>query len=140
MPISRDDLSYLEIGKILKNYRKLSKIEFINYLKICIDKNKNCFRLNNYLVLPSFISSEKDFDIINLRIAKPNFITQKSVTSNLVNLDKKTHDTNFNNKIILLEHADPGFDWIFTRNPSGLITKYGGVASHMSIRCSELRL
>ena len=136
----RNDLSYLEIDKILKNYRKLSKIEFINYLKICIDKNKNCFRLNNYLVLPSFISSEKDFDIINLRIAKPNFITQKSVTSNLVNLDKKTHDTNFNNKIILLEHADPGFDWIFTRNPSGLITKYGGVASHMSIRCSELNL
>ncbi len=136
----RDDLSYLEIDKILKNYRKLSKNEFINYLKICIDKNKNCFRLNNYLVLPSFISSEKDFDIINLRIAKPNFITQKSVTSNLVNLDKKTHDTNFNNKIILLEHADPGFDWIFTRNPSGLITKYGGVASHMSIRCSELNL
>ena len=136
----RDDLSYLEIGKILKNYRKLSKIQFINYLKICIDKNKNRFRLNNYLVLPSFISSEKDFDIINLRIAKPNFITQKSVTSNLVNLDKKTHDTNFNNKIILLEHADPGFDWIFTRNPSGLITKYGGVASHMSIRCSELNL
>ena len=136
----RDDLSYLEIDKILKNYRKLSKIEFINYLKICIDKNKNYFRLNNYLVLPSFISSEKDFDIINLRIAKPNFITQKSVTSNLVNLDKKTHDTNFNNKIILLEHADPGFDWIFTRNPSGLITKYGGVASHMSIRCSELNL
>ena len=136
----RDDLSYLEIGKILKNYRKLPKNEFINYLKICINKNKNCFRLNNYLVLPSFISSEKDFDIINLRIAKPNFITQKSVTSNLVNLDKKTHDTNFNNKIILLEHADPGFDWIFTRNPSGLITKYGGVASHMSIRCSELNL
>ena len=136
----RDDLSYLEIDKILKNYRKLPKNEFINYLKICINKNKNCFRLNNYLVLPSFISSEKDFDIINLRIAKPNFITQKSVTSNLVNLDKKTHDTNFNNKIILLEHADPGFDWIFTRNPSGLITKYGGVASHMSIRCSELNL
>ena len=136
----RDDLSYLEIDKILKNYRKLPKNEFINYLKICINKNKNCFRLNNYLVLPSFISSEKDFDIINLRIAKPNFITQKSVTSNLVNLDKKNHDTNFNNKIILLEHADPGFDWIFTRNPSGLITKYGGVASHMSIRCSELNL
>ena len=136
----RDDLSYLEIDKILKNYRKLPKNEFVNYLKICINKNKNCFRLNNYLVLPSFISSEKDFDIINLRIAKPNFITQKSVTSNLVNLDKKTHDTNFNNKIILLEHADPGFDWIFTRNPSGLITKYGGVASHMSIRCSELNL
>ena len=44
------------------------------------------------------------------------------------------------NFVILLEHADPGFDWIFTHNPTGLITKYGGVASHMSIRCSELGL
>jgi len=41
------------------------------------------------------------------------------------------------NKIVLLENGDPGFDWIFTRNIAGLITKYGGVASHMSIRCAE---
>ena len=44
------------------------------------------------------------------------------------------------NKIVLIENADPGYDWIFTKNISGLITKYGGVASHMSIRCSELGL
>ena len=47
---------------------------------------------------------------------------------------------NLKNKIVLIENADPGYDWIFTRNPSGLITKYGGVASHMAIRCSELGL
>ena len=41
---------------------------------------------------------------------------------------------------VLLENADPGFDWIFTKNPAGLITKYGGVASHMSIRCAEIGL
>ena len=40
----------------------------------------------------------------------------------------------------MLENADPGYDWIFTRNSSGLITKYGGVASHMSIRCAELNM
>ena len=43
-------------------------------------------------------------------------------------------------KIILIENADPGFDWIFTKNPLALITKYGGVASHMAIRCSEIGL
>jgi len=37
----------------------------------------------------------------------------------------------------MLENGDPGYDWIFTRNPAGLITKYGGVASHMAIRCAE---
>ena len=28
----------------------------------------------------------------------------------------------------------------FTKNPAGLITKYGGVASHMAIRCAEIGL
>jgi phosphoenolpyruvate-protein kinase (PTS system EI component) len=40
----------------------------------------------------------------------------------------------------LIESADPGYDWIFGKNPSGLITKYGGAASHMAIRCAELNL
>ncbi len=52
----------------------------------------------------------------------------------------KSEKQNLSNKIILIENADPGYDWIFTKNISGLITKYGGVASHMAIRCSELGL
>ena len=40
----------------------------------------------------------------------------------------------------MIENADPGFDWIFSKNPSGLITKFGGMASHMAIRCAELNL
>ena len=45
-----------------------------------------------------------------------------------------------NNKIILIENADPGYDWIFSYKIRGLITKYGGVNSHMSIRCEEKQL
>ena len=44
------------------------------------------------------------------------------------------------NKIVLLESGEPGYDWIFTKNIAGLITKYGGVASHMSIRSAEFGL
>ena len=44
------------------------------------------------------------------------------------------------NKIILIESADPGYDWIFSKNIKGLITKYGGANSHMAIRCSEFRI
>jgi phosphoenolpyruvate-protein kinase (PTS system EI component) len=40
----------------------------------------------------------------------------------------------------MIKNADPGYDRIFTINPSGLITQYGGVASHMAIRCAELAL
>ena len=44
------------------------------------------------------------------------------------------------NNIVLIPQADPGFDWIFSHNISGLITKYGGANSHMAIRAAELNL
>jgi len=41
-------------------------------------------------------------------------------------------------KIILIESADPGFDWIFTRNIAGIITCFGGANSHMAVRANEI--
>ena len=49
-------------------------------------------------------------------------------------------DLNLKGRIICIENADPGFDWIFTKGIAGLITKYGGVNSHMAIRCAEFGL
>ena len=43
-------------------------------------------------------------------------------------------------KIVVIEKADPGYDWIFAKHIGGLITKYGGVASHMAIRCAEFEI
>ena len=40
----------------------------------------------------------------------------------------------------MIESADPGFDWIFSHNISGLVTKFGGANSHMTIRCAEFEL
>ena len=45
-----------------------------------------------------------------------------------------------NKKIVLIENADPGFDWLFSFDINGLITKFGGANSHMSIRCNELKI
>ena len=44
------------------------------------------------------------------------------------------------NKIIFLDNADPGYDFIFSQPIKGLITKYGGSNSHMAIRCLELNI
>ena len=55
-----------------------------------------------------------------------------------------TLDANSNNwlegKIVYIENADPGFDWIFNHNIAGLITCFGGAASHMAIRAAEFAL
>ena len=47
---------------------------------------------------------------------------------------------NISSAIVLVRKADPGFDWIFSHNISGLITEYGGANSHMAIRAAELGL
>ena len=41
-------------------------------------------------------------------------------------------------KIICIENADPGYDWLFSCNIAGLITAWGGTNSHMAIRAGEL--
>jgi phosphoenolpyruvate-protein kinase (PTS system EI component) len=42
------------------------------------------------------------------------------------------------NKIVCIISADPGYDYIFSKKIKGLVTMFGGVNSHMAIRCSEL--
>ena len=42
--------------------------------------------------------------------------------------------------MVVVENADPGYDWIFARAIAGLITMFGGANSHMAIRCAEFGL
>ena len=135
----KNEMSYLEISNIF-SYKQFSKNSLKSFWKKKINENKQKKELHDFLVLPSILSSKNDFEFIQYHSAKPNYITVKSISCEIINLDDQKHVQDLENKIILLEHADPGFDWIFTRNPAGLITKYGGVASHMSIRCSEMNL
>ena len=136
---SKDDLSYLDIKTILNSKKlPLQKIKELWKKKIIFNKKQK--DVNNLIILPPLLFNKNDFNVIEYYSANPNFITEKSVTSNVHVLKENINNNDFSGKIIILENADPGYDWIFSNNPSGLITKYGGVASHMSIRCSELGL
>ena len=44
------------------------------------------------------------------------------------------------NKIVLIERADPGYDFIFSSEILGIVTKYGGSNSHLALRCTELAI
>ena len=71
--------------------------------------------------------------------ARPNFITAKTVEGEVVLLDEEP-DADITGKIVVVPKADPGYEWIFTKNIKGFITKYGGAASHMAIRCAEFNI
>ena len=96
--------------------------------------------INSVCKLPYLITTKSDFFVASILISKPNFITEKKVNSKIYNLKKEQNTNAINGKIVLIENADPGFDWIFNYKIKGLITKYGGVNSHMSIRCLELNI
>ena len=69
--------------------------------------------------------------------SKINFIGSKKSNGKMLYLNK-FKNRGYDNKIVCIENADPGFDFIFTKKISGLITKFGGANSHMAIRCAEL--
>ena len=69
-----------------------------------------------------------------------NFITQKIVEAELLDLDNFLDSKNLDEKIVFIQSADPGYDYIFSNKIAGLITQYGGINSHMAIRCNELQI
>ena len=69
----------------------------------------------------------------------PNFITNLKINGKIIFISNN-FSGDIENKIVLIENADPGFDWIFTRKIKGLVTQYGGANSHMAIRTAELNI
>ena len=118
----------------------MKKNELKKLWKDKIKRNQQNQQIIEHIQLPPIIFSKNDFEIIEHYIAKPNFITSKKIISSTKLLENFESFPDINSKIVIIENADPGFDWIFSKNPSGLITKYGGSASHMAIRCAEIGL
>jgi phosphohistidine swiveling domain-containing protein len=136
--ISRSDLSYVDIGFFLDS-DKMNSID-INHLKEVIKQNKDIFNLNQQIILPQLIFSENNAHIVQNFKSRANYITVKKIIGEIVIIDGKKELGSIKDKIVLIESADPGYDWIFTHKIKGLITKYGGAASHMAIRSSEFDL
>ena len=132
--IGRDQLSHIDIENFLDKRitkKKLLQVSLQNYKK---------FYLNSLIKLPQIIHNETNGFIAPYQINVPNFITSKMVEGKSLQISTKTKTKNLDGKIILIEGADPGYDWIFSHKVIGLITKFGGVNSHMAIRSAEFGL
>lgn len=106
------------------------------------EKQRELYNSNSNILLPPLISKESDFLFFSLKEAKPTFITNTTVFGEtiLLGTSELQNNINLNNKVVIISYADPGYDWIFNFNIKGLITQYGGMGSHMAIRCSEQRI
>ncbi len=140
--IDRDDMAFISIENLLKWSSQSLPSTFVVDLKREINHMKKRLHLSRAIHLPSFISSNRDLHYFIVRDSEPNFITNKKIQSSILYLDenKRFSKKQINDCIIVISRADPGFDWIFSHNIKGLITQYGGIASHMAIRAAEFKL
>lgn len=142
--ISKEDMAYLEVTDIqLAVSRPASEIK--ETWQTIIRKNKKMFEENSMLIFPDVVYNQQQISYIEVLEARPNFITSECVTGDVIlleNYENEDHEdiADVRDKIVVLPKADPGYDWIFAKGIKGFITKYGGVASHMAIRCAEFNI
>ena len=137
--LSREDMSDLDLFDIKSFQFYGTRHELSDYWRFLSESRRRFYNDAAKLILPPVIDGEESFKVINSWISRPNFITAKNVFGEVVNLDSDSA-ADVTGKIVLMKKADPGFDWIFTKQIKGLITKYGGAASHMAIRCAEFNI
>ena len=139
--IKTEDLINVKIS----DYFNLNNIFTFDNISEYIDRksktSKNERKVFEKIKLPSLIYQDSNLNVIPFQINNPNFITQKAVIGPTLIIERNNKNPDsLNNKIILIEGADPGYDWIFAHKIKGLITMFGGANSHMSIRCSEFNI
>ncbi len=136
--LNREELSYLKIEEILDAQVITKGRSLEHHLRRRADVGASEHELSRAIHLPQLIEIPEDVSVVPLLFSRPNFITSGSVQAPSVFLDGRgTFVGSLSGKIILIESADPGFDWIFSHQIAGLVTKFGGANSHMAIRCAE---
>ena len=132
-------ISSKEIGLLnIDDFLKLNKKQLIDKLKKIKTKK---IKLNPQKIKLNFIlNSFNDFYVIPTFRITPNFTGKKKISKKIIFLKGTNQNISLKDKIICIENADPGYDWIFTKKIAGLITINGGANSHMFIRCNEFNI
>ncbi|MPB72227.1 pyruvate kinase [Campylobacter fetus] len=136
LEISSDDAAFLDIKTLLGFYTTLESLSAKKLILSNIAKNKSEFEITKSLNLPPLICNKDDIYEFILGENEPNFITQKSIQATTASIN----DSDLNGKIVCINSADPGYDFIFSKGIVGLITAYGGANSHMAVRSNEFGL
>ena len=135
--LSRDELSHIQIRELLDIASTSGEVSVEDRLRRMAEAEVDRHALSAAIRLPQVLFDEAGVRIVPFQVSHPNFITALKVTAPCLQLTRESSPSSLGGQILLIENADPGFDWIFSQPIAGLITKYGGANSHMAIRCAE---
>ncbi len=136
MGISREDCSYIDIQMIYDLYGSTGDIK--ESFLFFIQQGKKKYNMTQVITLPPVILDSGDVESFYYPDSEPNFITSLKVCGEITVIQSMSDTNDISGKVVMIESADPGYDWIFALGIKGLITMYGGANSHMAIRAGEL--
>ena len=136
--ISKIDAAYTHIGSVISLNSVIADSQKI--LNTSIERRKKRYEYTKLVNLPNLIFNHENIFYFHEPDSAPNYITQENVTANIVVINSNKTNKNIDKKIVFIENADPGYDWILSHDIAGMVTKYGGANSHMAIRASELNI
>ena len=134
---SREEISFADIQMIKSIYTGSDDEKKV--LERAITDGKEKYKEGLGIILPPLIVNEDQVFSFFVPDSQPNYITTKRVEGEIAKDITKGED-HLEDKILLIESADPGYDWIFSHPIKGFVTKYGGANSHMAIRAGELAI
>jgi phosphohistidine swiveling domain-containing protein len=135
--LSRDEISHVPLNSLLSVAKNSIETTVEDWLRDISNKELRRHEISTAIRLPQLLVDIEGVHIVPFQVSHPNFITQKKVTAPCLMLHEEINKDSLSGKVVLITGADPGYDWIFSQKIVGLITKYGGVNSHMAIRCAE---
>jgi glutamine kinase len=139
--LSREDLSYLDLSQIFKCRFNISGTDLAARLHDEVKAEKSNANKLRGVKLGHILRFGDDLFVVPSHRAAPNFITRSTIEAPACTIEANMDVLPaLNGKIVCIENADPGFDWLFAKGIAGLVTRYGGVNSHMAIRCAEFGL
>jgi hypothetical protein len=138
--LSRREVSYLPIESFTQLATESPSAATGARLKRLSSFNMKRHALTKAIRLPHLITGVRDLEQFQVLEWRPNFVTRKRVVAEARVVDRGPLAESLRGKIVLIESADPGYDWIFSYRPGGLITQFGGAGSHMAIRAAEFGL
>lgn len=139
--LERDDVSYLDVRDVTEWASHALLCNARTHFGELVTRGRALFDLGRSIKLGYLIRSARDVYVVPQHRSAPNFIGHSRVEAPLVRLYPDTPcSVDIAGRIVCIENADPGFDWIFSRGIAGLVTLFGGTNSHMAIRCAEYGL
>jgi hypothetical protein len=141
-PSEKPDIEDL---RLLLAAREQIKHEFMRVYDILAGKIKGTSAPqalhDDFILLPDILSQGSDLNCIEISTKQGTYFGKNRIEAfPIVITDENLHRLtrkDIEGKILIMDHADPGYDFLLLLHPAGIITKVGGPASHIAIRVNE---